>query len=408
MLLKILNFLCGYRKISCKAERACHAVNIFMQNEVEYWSPKKRENGELVFFMLDREWRRISPILGEAAGEFKTERQYGLPQLLRRYKMRLGIPTGAVAFLILIWLSTGYVWDISVSGNDYLSDEAVAQALGELNFKVGSKISSVDFNEICHEFILKNDEVSWISVNMVGTTAEVKIREKESYLVKSENRSPSNLVAQYDGIIVRTETESGQTAVKGGQTVKKGELLVSGVVQTDRDDESKFVLVRSKARIYAQTERLFRVEIPLRGTDTVYSGRKILGKAVNFFGNNIKLKENSSISGSECDIIKDSRRIVLFEDSGFLGGIPLPIWICTEYTESYTENRYDISEAEASRRAGLEMARLVNETVPDAEILSKQIRSELIKEEECDVFVLTWQMVCIEDIAKEAPIGVAG
>ena len=47
------------------------------------------------------------------------------------------------------------------------------EALAQLGCGIGTYIPSVDFYGICQRFLLENERVSWISVNMVGTTAEV-------------------------------------------------------------------------------------------------------------------------------------------------------------------------------------------------------------------------------------------
>ncbi len=406
MLIRLLNFICGYRLVSCNSSAVRASLNLFMQNELDYWKPRLRDDGSFCFFVLNREWNRFSGCIGEYSGLFKTERLFGLPNILSLYKKRIGVPIGLLTSVLFIYLSTLYTWDITVSGNEYISDEEIISAVASLGFGVGSRISEVDFEELCHEFILQSDEISWVSINMVGTTAEVRVREKEKKSLPRENGSPSNLVAKSDGIIIRTETECGDTVVKGGQPVKKGELLISGVVQTDREDESKFILVRSKARVYAETYRTFTVRQPLKGSEDVYVGRKNLKKTINFFGNNIKLKENSSISESECDIIKDNIRIVLFEDSSLFSGIPLPIWISSEYTEIYDKIPYEISEDEAYLRASRELSKLFQRELGEAEVLT---RAEHISFEDTDgarVLCLTWQVKCIEDITEEVPIGI--
>ena len=407
ILFRILNFLAGYRQISCPAERSAEAINVMMKEDVDYWEMRRKEGGELTFSILEREYKRLLTL---AAGiPFHTVRRLGLPQLVGRYRKRLGIPLGLLIFLLLTKLSTQYIWEVTVSGNETLTDAEVQECLEALGCGIGSYIPSVDFYNICHEFILENESVSWISVNMVGTTARVELIEArpKGSIEDGGNETPSNLLAAFDGEIVRTETASGMIAVRAGQTVTKGQLLVSGVVDVGHQEEGRFVLVRSRAKVYAKTKRTLEVVVPYETVKKTTVGRETLKKSLKFFGKSIKLKENSSILPDGCDIIVENRRIVLFEGDTMTGGIPLPISVITEYRETVTEERVTLTEEEALRTAGIEMSALFSKELPDAEILSRTVRTEVRTLEEGEALALIWEMTCIEDIAVESPIGVS-
>jgi len=406
IIFRILNFLAGYRRVSCPAERTADAVNLLMREEIDYWELKREENGELTFSILEREYKHL---LSLADGlPFRSLCRYGLPQWIGRYRKRLGIPLGFLIFLLLTKLSTQYIWEVTVSGNETLTDAEVQECLEELGCGIGSYIPSVDFYNICHEFILANEDVSWISVNMVGTTARVELIEAscKGQIDNGGNGTPSNLLAACDGEVVRTETASGMLVVKAGQTVTKGQLLVSGVVDVGRNEDGRFVLVRSRAKVFAKTNRTLEVVVPYETVKKTVVGRETVKKSLKFFGKTIKLKENSSILPEGCDIIEENRRIVLFEGDKLTGGIPLPIRLITFYRETIAEERVTLTEEEALIAAGIEMATLMERELPDAEILSRTVKVENRMTEEGDALVLTWEMTCIEDIAVESPIGV--
>ena len=100
--------------------------------------------------------------------------------------------------------------------------------------------------------------------------------------------------------------------VKAGQTVTEGQLLVSGVVDVGRNEDGRFVLVRSRAKVFAKTNRTLEVVVPYETVKRTVVGREIIKKSLKFFGKTIKLTENSSILPEGCDIIEENRRIVLF------------------------------------------------------------------------------------------------
>ncbi len=407
LLFRFLNFVSGYRILVCPANQAVAVMNLLHDGAFDYWSAKREKDGELTVCLLEKEYRRLRQTAGDMP--CRTAARRGLPALLYRYRKRVGIGIGILIFLLLTKLSTAYVWEVTVSGNETLTDAEVIACLENLGCGVGTHIPSVDFYELCHRFLLEKEEVSWISVNMVGTTARVELIEADAKgsVENGGNGTPSNLIAERDGEIIRTETASGKLAVRAGETVKKGQLLVGGIVDVGQNEEGRFVLVRSRAVIFAKTERTLEVVVPYRMIQKTKIGWKTVRKSLKFFGKTIKLKENSSILPEGCDIIEENRRMVLFDGDELTGGIPLPIAILTEGYDLYREEEVTLSPEDALRVAGMEMAKRFTEELADAEILSRTVA---VEERETDAglaLVLIWQMTCVEDIARETPIGVS-
>ncbi len=404
MLLGILNYLAGYRRIGCEAKETSVMINRLMSDRIDYWALTRRQGGELTFCLTEKEYRRLTRD-GTAPPHVTRERR-GLPRLLSRYRRRIGIPIGLILFLLLTRLSTRFIWEVTVSGNETMSDTEITEALAQLGCGIGTYIPSVDFYGICHRFLLENERVSWISVNMVGTTAEVRLIEASPRgTPENGNGTPSNLIARCGGEIVRTETAAGKTVVTAGETVGKGQLLVSGVVTVGREDTGRFVLVRSRAKILAVTERSLSVTVPLVSVRNEVVGRETVGKTLIFFGKPIKLAENSSILPGECDIIKEKRRIVLLEGDRLTGGIPLPIVLTAEYREIREKKTVRLTEEEALAEAEKEMSRRFAEDWAGAEILARTVTKTFWDNENGGEVTLTWTVTAIENIAEEAPIG---
>lgn len=275
----LLDWLAGYRDAACPAEYAAEICNTVMKNGIDSRGMRRCGDGMLRFSMTDSEYGKLIRLLPEEV--VVTERRHGLPYLVYRYRKRIGIPVGLVIFAVLVKLSTLYVWDITVSGNERLSDEEIISSLGDLGFGIGTKIPSVDFYSICHRLVLENDGISWVSVNMIGTTARVEVielRAKED-INDDGNGTPTNLVAACDGKIVRVETASGRTEVRAGESVKKGQLLVNGVLEIGKEGERGYLPVRSRARVYAETEVRLEAVIPFETVEKTFTGRKTSRKA---------------------------------------------------------------------------------------------------------------------------------
>lgn len=117
--------------------------------------------------------------------------------------------------------------------------------------------------------------------------------------------------------------------------------------------------------------------MPLKSVKKIFSGTKNLYKYLNFFGKNIKLKENSSILPDDCDIIEDKRRLILFEGGKITGGIALPVSVVTGYYEEYTESEVTLTPEEALAEAKSRWRRCLRRSLGDAEVLSRNETYEL-------------------------------
>ena len=399
MLKKILGFFTGIRRLSCPKRTFSNIVSLMAKNGIKYEYASEKD-GRVSFSVTELEYKKLTGLIDESV--FRLQKRTGLPYFLYRYRHRYGLMIGILIFVILTKMSTSYVWDITVDGNESISDSEVINTLERLGFSVGSHIPDIDFYDICHEFILENDNVAWISVNMEGTSARVKLIERDAKGENGDNGTPSNIVASSDGIIVRTETVDGEVCVKAGDLVTEGQLLISGVVEIGQGiDTGKFMLTRAKGSVYALTKRSFTVSVPLNGVKNTVKERILAKKTLIFFGKSIKLKENSSILGKECDIIKESKRAVLFENLDRSWHIPLPVNVVTEYALVTEDVEYSYTEDEALKVAEKEMALLYASVLRNAELINKTVESTV----EDGVLKLTWEVECITDIGKETPIG---
>lgn len=399
MLKKLMRFFTGVRHLSCPKRTFTNIVTLMAKSGIKYSDTKEKE-GRVSFSVTELEYKKLIRMIDESV--FRQHHRTGLPYFLYRYRHRYGLIVGFVIFILLTKMSTSYVWDITVDGNESISDSEVINTLDKLGFSVGSHIPDIDFYDICHEFVLENDNVAWISVNMEGTSARVKLIERDAKGDEGDNGTPSNIVAAYDGIVVRTETIDGEVCVKAGDPVTEGQLLISGVVEIGQGiDTGKFMLTRAKGSIYALTKRSFSVSVPLSNVKNTVKDKILAKKTLIFFGKSIKLEENSSILGKECDIIKESKRVVLFEELGESWHIPLPVTIVTEYALVTEETEFSYTEEEALKVAEKEMSLLYASIMSGAELMSKTVESELID----GVLKLTWEVECIIDIGRETPIG---
>lgn len=311
---------------------------------------------------------------------------FGIPHLLYLYRKRWGLAVGAAIAAFIIAVSDDYLWDIRVTGNERLTYSYIVGALAENGLYVGSRLDGLDIDRTETLTLLNSDGISWMSINMNGTVAEVQIREAADPPEKTEMR-PANIIAARDGQLEYYEIFSGEPVVKEGSAVRKGDLLVSGV----RDGKNGgFALTRAEGKVFALTTREFVVSVPLEYTQKIAVESRNLEKYVIFFSKEIKIFKRDPQNGENCDTIDN------VEVLRFFGGARLPIGMRT-VSEIIFEERTERREAdEAMEIAYYELSERIGRELSDAQILKKTIASELTE----DSYILTCNVRCIENIGQ--------
>ena len=170
-----------------------------------------------------------------------------------------------------------------------------------------------------------------------------------------------------------------------------GQVLISGLCEME---EGRYRLTAADGKVFARLHRSFTVEVPLTESILRPNGEASVKKSLIFFKKSVKLFETSSIFTPTYDTIISKDALTLPD------GIPLPLAIESIRTVGYESVSVTRTLSEAETIAADRMAELVNKTLPQAEILSVTRTLEHRK----DRVMLTWQIYCIMDIAKQIPM----
>lgn len=381
-------FLGGYAELRADEREAPTLLDLFLQKDLSFSELSAGEDGGIRLLCPLRCLRKLQ---GNAS--FRVVRRGGLPILLLRLLHRPGLIVGGLCTLVLIWLSGLFVWDVRVSGNCEMSDADVIRELRACGFGVGTCLRGFSAGEAENRVLLQSDRLSWVSINMNGTVARVQVTERAKAPETPITKKPADLVARVDGQIEYLELYRGNAVVHVGQAVRTGELLVSGIFESEN---APCRFTRAAGKVIARTTHTFRVEIPLCDTETVCYGSERGNVWLNFFGFRGKISENTGNDTVNCDIIETDKR----SDLPFLQN--LPIYLTVETRRLLREEPIQRTEAEALalayERLELDLRRLAE----DAQLLSRVTETTLTE----DAVILECTVRCLEDIAEQAEFDV--
>jgi similar to stage IV sporulation protein len=202
------------------------------------------------------------------------------------------------------------------------------------------------------------------------------------------SHKPANLVAAVDGQIESVELLRGNCMVSVGQAVRAGELLVSGIYDSNTVG---YRYTRAAGRILARTERTVTVNIPLHYDQKESGDPKIDQTDLNFFGFSIKIFKSTGNLPIGYDIIYKNIEL----DLPFVSSLPIG-WRVT-YAVPYEIRAEERTPTEALELAYAALERELAAVSGDVMLLSKEICTEIGE----DGVVLTCTLRCIEDIARQ-------
>ena len=108
----------------------------------------------------------------------------------------------------------------------------------------------------------KYDVITWTSVQLKGTTLLISIKENEMPVYEQNDQTDTekgtDLIAARSGTVSYIITRSGVPQVALGDTVEKGDVLVSGAVPVYNEDTTvrKYQFTESDADIFTALHRI--------------------------------------------------------------------------------------------------------------------------------------------------------
>lgn len=300
-----------------------------------------KDDNFVEFCVAYKDRKVVDKILKEACVECLERRGSGFVHFLYGYRKRAGLITGILMTAFLLVYMLQFIWDIRVEGNEKVSDLEIIELLEKNGFYKGIRKKNADIERAVNMLLVEEDRISWAAINFEGTVAHVEI--KEAKIFKKEDKKENvNLVASHDGIIVRADALSGSSSVTKGDTVTKGQLLVSAFVEKRTGG---YLLKGARGNVWAQTKRSYIVTVPLEYNEKRYTGNSKTSYTLSFLGRDIGINNLFDSRYERSDSYEDCGNLNLF------GRIVLPIEMKKQTVSEYVSCKVKRTENEALKTA---------------------------------------------------------
>lgn len=377
-------FLQGYLTITFCGEKAEQILNAAAKNRINFWNLRCKKDS-IIGNISIKNFYKLRIAKRGIKCKVKIIEKKGLRFHTKKYISRTGFLIGLLSFFAILEILSNFVWIINIDGNKRISTEEILNSCKKIGITECMLKSKINNKYDAQRLLLEQKELAWGSFNLEGCILTVNISETE-VSDKQESELPSNIKASFDGKISKIDVTTGNVMVKVGDTVSKGDLLVSGVVEKF----SSTLFVHSKGTINALTTHTFSAEGKFVQQITKENGKTAKHTAIEFFGLKVPLYLGGVKEDYNCE--KNSKNLKLFNKR-------IPVKIAEEkyYFTKVQEIKYDATTLEQK------LYNDIKKQVEDYVFISAQEADrEIINTQEGMLLKITYN--CEENIAVQDKI----
>ena len=286
---KYAGFRNGYVRVRIYGEQTERFLNLCRAREIRISDLRRESELSLTGCLQIRDFFRLAPIHRKTKVKIHILEKHGLPFFFYRSKKRKAFFLGLLLCAGLLLFLSGRLWEIDVEGNVRNSTPEILDFLEQKGIRHGMAKGRLSCSEIAAEIRKKYPDITWVSAKMEGTRLLVTVSEGIFIQTTEEkDKSACDIMAERDGEIIKMITRSGLPRKKVGDLCKKGEILVSGILELKDDNQEvvKYEAVHADADIYIKRQKAYYHEIPMIYETYEWTGKKKKGiylKAGRFY-----------------------------------------------------------------------------------------------------------------------------
>ena len=398
MLLRLVNALRGSVRLEVEGAFPERFLNLCAQRGILFWNVEWMEATRLRLTVTRRGSRQAAALGERTLCTVTPAGRSGMPYFLARFKKRYAFWVGMGLSMAAVCVLSSFVLTIEVKGNTTVPTAQILTELRRQGLGIGTFGPGLDERTVGNKVLLQLPQLSWLSINLYGTRAEVLVREAVEAPELVDAQEYGDVVARASGIVTRVEALTGEAVVEVGDTVLEGETLISGTVHlegpaySDKPEIGQ-IQVRASGRVYARTWRTMAAQLPLEAQVKRYTGEETnlwsvtaLGRRTDFFG-------KGGISFDRYDKISRTWTLTL------PGGEEMPLAVQRETCRAYELETLAVEPDAAEAMLKERLLEALEEAVGEGEIVS----TEFTVETEDGMLKVTLQAECREEIGEFVP-----
>ncbi len=363
-------------------------LNFCAENGVEFWdtSPKAEFAVQITIHAAD--YPLLQSQNGKNGIELRLLAARGGKNISASMKRRLALCIGVGVCIVLLAISSLFVWRIDITGNDTISDGVIMRALSECGVCNGAFWPALSSDEVRSDMLMKLPDIAWLSVNVHNSCAEVVIHERIAKPDIVDEAEYADVKAAKSGYITKLSVLEGKALVQVGDTVSKGDTLISGTMDSETADDR---FVHAMGTVQARTWYEINAQTPLYESVKIEKGHTSTSLSLIFGKNLIKFSTDSRNNSLSCAKMNKLRYAALGE------AFMLPVGIIKQESTEFALKKQRIDENAAIERLKQNLLAELKHRIGDGSV--SQTSFSVSKTDE--LLTVTLRAECIENIGVE-------
>lgn len=263
-------------------------INLLWKNGVHIKNITKVNITTMTMDINLKDYSTIEEIGRKTDTKVKVVGRKGLSFLIIKLKRQLTLFGGIVIFIFGLYFLSNFIWNIEITVDKTLTPYEIRQKLYSYGIRPGISKKKINVYALEDKMIKDNDDIMWLRARIEGAKLKINVVERVKPPAINKASAEGNVVAKMDGEIIRVYTTAGTAAVKPGDIVKNGQVLIKG----EQGKDGSTYKVHASGNVIAKTFYEHFREVQIKTTKNVRTGQKIENTFVYFMGQKIYLKKS--------------------------------------------------------------------------------------------------------------------
>ena len=228
---KIWYYLKGYAMISIIGDFTENFVNQCGHRGLSLRDVRKIGRNELHFRTDYQNLKKMEDLAEKCGLRLTVLRFTGPRAFLESMKKNAGFWAGMALFVAVMLFFSQRVWIIEVEGVAPSEEAYVLELLQQYELKPGAKLSEIPVQDLLNHIVIESTRYIWSGIEVDGTRVHITVAERKNPPTV-DSTVPCDVVADKDGQIESIVVLQGEAAVKPGDIVKAGDVLIHGYLRT--------------------------------------------------------------------------------------------------------------------------------------------------------------------------------
>ena len=363
-------------------------LNFCAQNGIEFWDTGPKADFAMQITIHAADYPLVQSQNGKNGIELRLVAAKGGKIITSSMKRRFVLCIGVGVCIVLLAISSLFVWRIDITGNDTISDGVILRALSECGLKNGVFWPALSSDEVRSDMLMKLPDIAWLSVNVHNSCVEVVIHERIAKPDIVNEAEYTDVKAAKSGYITKLSVLEGKALVSIGDTVSRGDTLISGTMDSETAADRQ---VHAMGSVQARTWYEINAQTPMYESVKTEKGHSKTSLSLVFGKNLIKFSTDSRNNSASCAKINKLRYAALGE------AFTLPVGIIKQETTEFTLQKQRIDENAATQRLKQNLLSELKRRIGDGSV--SQTSFSVSKTDE--LLTVTLRAECIENIGVE-------